>query len=112
MRLVKDFLFVDSRKKLNSLTSRFRHEVILKFGLTMPCYKLWVSNGFDHANWFGHGFIDCLASDLLCPFHKTTDDLWDVLVVFFPPKQIIRDVGLLLLKSLIRLCRRLMLDNH
>ena len=27
--------------------------------------------GFDHADWFGYGFINRLASDsLLCPFHK------------------------------------------
>ena len=26
---------------------------------------------FDHAVWLSHGFINCLASDLLlCPFHK------------------------------------------
>ena len=38
--------------------------------LTLPL-KLWVSRGFDHAGWFGHGFIIYLASDLLlCPFHR------------------------------------------
>ena len=40
MRLVKDFLFVDSRKKLNSLTSRFRHEVtLLKQTIEKSIYK-------------------------------------------------------------------------
>ena len=24
----------------------------------------------DHAGRFGHSFINCLASDILCPFHK------------------------------------------
>ena len=34
----------------------------------MRSFKLWISGGLV---WFGHAFINCLASDLLlCPFHR------------------------------------------
>ena len=60
-------------------------------GYTMRHFKLWFSCGFDHAGWFGHGFINCLRLDrLLCFFYKKLI-IWEKMPLFFA-KQIICDL--------------------
>ena len=56
--------------------------------VTMHCFKLWFLMVFNHASWSGHGFIKCLATDLLlCPLQKKLI-ICEMSLVFFA-KQII-----------------------
>ena len=47
----------------------------LRYHLTMPHFNFL---GSDHASWFGHGFINCLAwKFLFCPIHKKLI-IWEI----------------------------------
>ena len=47
---------------------------------TLRSFKLWISCGLV---WFDHGFVNCLASDLLlCPFHNELI-IWEKMSFFF-----------------------------
>ena len=62
-----------SRKLLKVCNKKFREKY------TLCSFNLWISCGLV---WFGRGFINCLASDLLlCPFHKELI-IWEMSLVF------------------------------